>query len=91
MQYHAYVKKNPDEAKAIKVKFEQEASLKKRRSEEQKEDAIRQKKDVQEEKLENKQRKREEREKAAMKELRGSSADVESESDRSASSGSDSE
>jgi len=33
--YHAYVKKNPDEAKAIKVKFEQEASLKKRHREEQ--------------------------------------------------------
>jgi len=90
VMYHAYVKKNAEEAKGIKEKFEQEASLKKRRREEQ-EDNVRRKKAVKDEKLENKKRKREDREKAAMKELRGASADVESESDKSASSGSDSE
>ena len=70
VMYHAYVKKDPAEAKAQKEKFERDASLKKRRREEQ-EANVRRKKAVQQEKLEKKRQRREERERVAMRELRG--------------------
>eukprot|EP00979_Chaetoceros_neogracilis_P008009 scaffold1746_cov245-Chaetoceros_neogracile.AAC.12 len=79
VMYHAYVKKDPAEAKAIKVKFEQQASLKKRRREEQEEN-VRRKKAVQQDKLDGKKRRREERETAVMAELRGAAAASESDS-----------
>lgn len=70
VMYHAYIKKDPEEARAIKERIEQEAALKKRRREEQEEN-VRRKKALVQEKLERKKKRREEREVAAMKELRG--------------------
>jgi len=70
VMYHAYVKKDPAEAKALKEKYQGEASLKKRRREEQEEN-VRRKKAVAQEKLDRKKQKREQREQAAMRELRG--------------------
>jgi ribosome biogenesis protein SSF1/2 len=82
VMYHAYVKKDPAEARAQKEKIEQVASLKKRRREEQ-EGNVRRKKAASQEKLDNKRKRREERERAAMRELRGAAAAAESESGES--------
>jgi len=80
VMYHAYVKKTPEEVRAVRDKFEQEALLKKRRREEQ-ESNVRRKKAEAEEKREKKRLKQEEREKRAMSELRGEAAS-EDESDQ---------
>jgi ribosome biogenesis protein SSF1/2 len=73
VMYHAYVKKTPEEVRALRDKFEQEALLKKRRREEQ-ENNVRRKKAAAEEKREKKRLRQEEREKRAMSELRGEAA-----------------
>lgn len=80
VMYHAYIQKDPEEARAIKERLEQEALLKKRRREEQEEN-VRRKKAALQEKMDRKKRQREEREKEAMKELRGGEEALEESSD----------
>jgi RNA-binding protein required for 60S ribosomal subunit biogenesis len=80
VMYHAYIHKDPQEARAIKERVEQEALLKKRRREEQEEN-VRRKKAALQEKLDRKKRRREEREREAMTELRGGGEEEEEEDD----------
>jgi len=80
VMYHAYVKKNPEDARKQREKIQQEAGLKKKRRDEQEEN-VRRKKAVLEEKRDNKRRKREQREREAMQELRGAAAAADSDSD----------
>lgn len=82
VMYHAYIKKDPEEARAIKERMEQEALLKKRRREEQEEN-VRRKKAALQEKLDRKKRQRQEREQEAMKELRGGEEALEESDDAS--------
>jgi len=78
VMYHAYIQKDPEEARKIKERIEQEAVLKKRRRDEQEEN-VRRKKAALQEKLDKKKKQREEREMEVMKELRGGEEDGEEE------------
>lgn len=75
VMYHAYVQKDPEEARKKREEVQKAAELKKQRRAQQEEN-VRRKKEVMEEKRDNKRRRKEERARAAMEELRGEAANA---------------